>query len=101
MAALARSAQAPAPITPTTLRGLRAEDVIGVLGAHGVLIVAMWVPHGGLDQLGTVEGVATAAGQLMALIGTYLSLIQLVLMSRAPWLDRVFGRDRLTLGHRW
>ncbi len=66
-----------------------------------MLIVAMWVRHGGLDQLGTVDGIATAVGQVAALLGTYLSLIQLVLMSRAPWLDRVFGRDRLTLGHRW
>ena len=101
MAALPRSAQAPAPNIPSTLRRVRAEDVIGVLGANGVVIVAMWVRHGGLDQLGTVDGVAIAIGQLAALIGTYLSLIQLVLMSRAPWLDRVFGRDRLTLGHRW
>ena len=39
----------------------------------------MWVRHGGLDQLGTIAGLATGTGQLTALIGTFLSLIQLLL----------------------
>ena len=80
---------------------LRAEDVIGFLGANLVLIVLMWVRHGGLDELTSVSGVAIAIGQLTALVGTFFALIQLLLMSRAPWLDHVFGRDRLTLAHRW
>lgn len=82
-------------------RGLRAEDVVGFLGANLVLIGAMWIRHGGLDQLSSVAGVATATGQLTALVGTFLALLQLFLMSRAPWLDRAFGRDRLALAHRW
>jgi predicted ferric reductase len=80
---------------------LRAEDVIGILGANLVLIVLMWIRHGGLAELGTIGGIATAIGQLTALIGTFFALIQLLLMSRAPWLDHVFGRDRLTQAHRW
>jgi predicted ferric reductase len=66
-----------------------------------MLIVAMWVRHGGLDQLHTVGGTLTAIGQLTALLGTYLALIQLVLMSRSPWLDEAFGMDRLAWWHRW
>jgi predicted ferric reductase len=103
MTALARSvpaASAARPIQPRPWH-LRAEDVIGFLGANIVLIVAMWVRHGGLDQLGTIGGIATAIGQLTALVGTFLTLVQLVLMSRAPWLDAVFGRDHLTFAHRW
>ena len=84
-----------------TARGIRAEDVVGFLAANLVLIVAMWMRHGGLDQLGTVAGIATAVGQVSALLGTYFALLQLLLMSRAPWLDRTFGRDRLTVAHRW
>ena len=80
---------------------IRAEDVVGVLGANLVLIVGMWVRHGGIGELSTIGGAATAIGQLTALIGTYLALIGLLLMSRAPWLDRRFGRDRLTWAHRW
>ena len=66
-----------------------------------VLIVAMWVRHGGLVQLDSAAGIATGAGQLTALLGTYLALVQLVLMSRSPWLDRVVGSDRLAVWHRW
>ena len=38
-----------------------------------------------------------AIGQLTALLGTYLALVQLVLMSRSPWLDEAFGMDRLAV----
>jgi predicted ferric reductase len=101
MTSMARSR--PTRVSGTTRpRGrLRAEDAIGFLGANVALIVLMWVRHGGVDRLGSVAEVATGVGQLTALIGTFLALIQLVLMSRAPWLDRSFGRDRLTAAHRW
>ena len=38
---------------------------------------------------------------MTALLGTYLALVQLVLMSRAPWFDRVLGTDRIRTWHRW
>ena len=81
--------------------GTRGRDVVALLVANGVFIVLMWVRHGGLDQLGTMGGALTAAGQLTALLGTYLALIQLVLMGRSPWLDEAFGMDRLAWAHRW
>jgi predicted ferric reductase len=96
-ASASRSVRVPKPAP----RRLRAEDVVGLLGANVALIVLMWVRHGGLDRLGTVADVAIGVGQLTALVGTFLALLQLVLMSRAPWLDRTFGRDRLTSAHRW
>jgi predicted ferric reductase len=106
MTALSRPAPAGATLPPASAAirrpwHLRAEDVVGFVGADLVLIVLMWVRHGGLDQLDSVGGVAIAIGQLTALIGTFLALLQLLLMSRAPWLDHVFGRDRLTMAHRW
>ena len=75
--------------------GVRPADVAALLAGNAVLIVAMWVRHGGLDQLSTLGGILTAIGQLTALLGTYLALVQLVLMSRSPWLDQAFGMDRL------
>ena len=86
---------------PRSRLSLHAEDVIGFLTANLILIVGMWIRHGGLDELGAAGGLATAVGQLTALVGTYLALLQLLLMSRAPWLDSVFGRDRLAFAHRW
>ena len=66
------------------------------------IIVGMWVRHGGLAPARhTPAGIATAIGQVTALLGTYLALVQLVLMSRSPWLERVLGTDRLVVWHRW
>ena len=78
-----------------------AAEILTVLIANGVLILAMWLRHGGLAQLSTLGGQLTAIGQLAALYGTYLALVQLVLMSRSPWLDQVFGMDGLAAAHRW
>ncbi len=81
--------------------GLRAFDVVALVAGNAVLILLMWVRHGGLDQLDTVGGMLTGAGQLAALMGTYLALVGIVLMARSPWLDQAIGPDRLAWAHRW
>ena len=81
---------------------IRGSDVVAVLVAQAVVIGVIWVSHGGLDQLGDgPTGILTAIGQVTALYGTYLALIQLVLMARSPWLDATFGMDGLAVAHRW
>ncbi|MBP1705247.1 MAG: oxidoreductase [Chloroflexi bacterium] len=80
---------------------VRASDIVALLVGNAVLIVLMWIRHGGLDQLSTSAGMVTAAGQLTALLGTYLVLVELLLMSRSPWADQAFGTDRITAAHRW
>ena len=76
-------------------------DVAWVIGLNGLLIVAMWVRHGGPADLGAPGAILTAIGQLTGLFAAYLALLQLVLMSRSPWLDQLFGMDRLAWAHRW
>lgn len=88
---------APAPRT----WHLRSGDAYALVVGNGLVIAAMWLRHGGTDQLATISGSITAIGQLTALLGTYGALLQLVLMSRSPWLDQVFGMDRLAAAHRW
>jgi len=78
-----------------------AIDVWWLILLNAVLIGGMWVRHGGLDQLDTLGGGLTAVGQLSGLYAAYLALLQLVLMSRSPWLDQLFGMDRLAWAHRW
>ena len=80
---------------------ISAADLAAMACAIAVLIVLMWVRHGGTAALGSPAGFLTAAGQLGALLGTYAALLQLVLMSRSPFLDQVVGPDRLTWLHRW
>ena len=80
---------------------VRLIDVAWLVGLNAVLIAAMWVRHGGLDQLPAAGGLQVAIGQLAGLYAAYLALLQLVLMSRSPWLDQRFGMDRLAWAHRW
>jgi predicted ferric reductase len=89
----------PVPLPRTW--GIRPVDVVALLVANGVFIVLMWIRHGGPDELAGPGGLFTAGGQLMALLGTYLALIGIVLVGRSPWLDQAFGPDRLTRAHRW
>lgn len=77
------------------------RDIVAILIANGLFIGAMWVRHGGIAQLATPGGAWIAIGQVTGLLGTYLALLQLILMSRMPWLDQAFGMDRLAAAHRW
>ncbi len=80
---------------------IRAADLGAIASGIAVLIVLMWIRHGNAAELGSPAGILTAAGQLAALLGTYAALLQLVLMSRSPFLDQVIGPDRLAWLHRW
>jgi predicted ferric reductase len=80
---------------------VKANDVYALLGGNAILILGMWIRHGGPSELGNPAGILTAIGELSALYGTYLILIQLILMSRSSWLDQVFGQDRITDAHKW
>jgi predicted ferric reductase len=72
-----------------------------VVAVNAAVILGMWLRHGGISAAGAPGGVATAAGQLTGLFGTYSVLLQLLLMARLPWLERYVGLDRLAIWHRW
>ena len=80
---------------------LNATDIIVLVAINGLLVVGMWIRHGGLDSLGSASAKLTAAGQITALVGTYAALVQILLMARSPWLERRFGMDGLAEWHRW
>jgi predicted ferric reductase len=86
---------------PPRVWSIRPSDVIAVFFFNAALIVGMWVRHGGLQLLGSASANYTALGELTALLGTYGALVQIVLMSRSPWLERRLGMDRLAHWHRW
>jgi predicted ferric reductase len=96
--AMVAASRARSVATPRTIR---AADLLLLVVANGLLIVGMWVRHGGLQELATTAGRFTAEGQLTALLGTYLVLIQLILMARSPWLEQRFGMDGLARAHKW
>jgi len=82
-----------API-PRSYAELRQRDVWFVVGLLGAVLGVMWVRHGGLAQ-----DPVLAIGQVTAIAGTYAALVGVLLASRAPWLDQVFGSDELRRVH--
>jgi predicted ferric reductase len=81
--------------------GLRSTDLCLIVFAIALLIVGMWVRHGQLANLTSGGAMLSALGQLTALLGTYSALVQVVLMSRSPWVDQLYGIDRIAGWHRW
>jgi predicted ferric reductase len=75
--------------------------VVVVVVANAVVLLGLWLRHGGLDTLDGAGRPSIAAGQLTALFGTYAVLLELMLMSRIAWLERHVGFDRLAMWHRW
>ena len=84
---------APSPV--------RAFDLGWLLTLNVVVIAALWVVHDGPGRLVGWPGWFTGIGQLAALYGTLAVLVDLVLISRVPWLERRHGMDQLNLWHRW
>src|SRR5258705_79746 len=81
-------------------QGTREGAVAAAIAAVAAVVVGMWWRdtaggslHGLADQL-------TAAGRLTGLLGAYLVLVEVMLMGRIGWLDRLIGMDRLATWHR-
>jgi predicted ferric reductase len=53
-----------------------------------------------ISQLRATGGPATFAGSLTGMIGTYLALLMVLLVSRIPAIERVLGQDGLLRWHR-
>ncbi|HEY2429251.1 MAG TPA: ferric reductase-like transmembrane domain-containing protein, partial [Acidimicrobiales bacterium] len=70
------------------------------LAALGLVVVAMWWHDTPAGSLRSWAARLTAAGDVTALVGTYLVLVQIVLIARIPWLERLLGMDRLAVWHR-
>ena len=49
---------------------------------------------------GSLGEIMTGVARACALVGTYLILVQLLLVARIPFLDRIYGHDRLTRIHK-
>ena len=104
VATAVRSVELRGEETPTAgaqIHHDRARDIGVVVAANAVVVVGLWLRHGGLNTLNAPGGIATAVGQLTGLLGAYVVLVELLLMSRIGWLERAIGFDRLAVWHRW
>ena len=67
----------------------------------GLLLVSYWwATGGGFQDLTGWETGLTSVGRLTGLLASMLLLIQVLLMSRLPLLERAYGQDRLARIHR-
>jgi predicted ferric reductase len=67
---------------------------------NGAAIVFLWV-HGGNLHTPSTGDVFVSIARITGLLGAYLALVQVLLLARLPWLERLAGFDRLTVWHRW
>ncbi|HVY67568.1 MAG TPA: ferric reductase-like transmembrane domain-containing protein, partial [Patescibacteria group bacterium] len=66
----------------------------------GIIAWFWWQGAGVLFAYG-FPNILIALGRLSGLLLAYFVLQQFLFMSRAPWLERAFGMDKLSRVHRW
>ena len=65
-----------------------------------LVVVALWVAGGGVQELAQAGSGLTSIGRLTGLVGSDLLLLQVLLMARIPLVERAFGQDELARRHR-
>lgn len=86
-----RRPPAPLPWVPAAL--------LTVAGAGLALIVGVTLNDQPWSQLTAAGGVATFIGSLTGMVGSYLALVMLVLVSRLGPLERAVGQDQILRWH--
>ena len=86
--------------TQTIGRRTEADWASIVVGLGLGLTVAMFVETTTRDDWNSVYAVITSISRIAALVGSYLALIGLVLVSRISWVEKSVGHDRMVIWHR-
>jgi predicted ferric reductase len=90
---------ARAPAAPRPRPGL-ARAALVMAGAGLGATTALAVTDESASELSAPGGLLTFAGSLTGLVGTYLALMMVLLVSRIPFIERVAGQDGLLRLHR-
>jgi len=73
--------------------------VAAVIVVNAAIVVALWLQNG-LADMQDLPSALVSAGRLTGLLGAYLALVQLALLSRLPALERAAALDRRVAWHR-
>jgi predicted ferric reductase len=90
-------ARAPAAPRP---RPVLARAALVMAGAGLGATTALAVTDESASELSAPGGLLTFAGSVTGLVGTYLALMMVLLVSRIPFIERVAGQDGLLRWHR-
>lgn len=74
--------------------------VFALVALGAAAVIYMWWHDTSPDAVKAGGPWLTSAGRVTGLLGTYLVVVEVLLMGRVPWLDRMIGMDRLALWHR-
>ena len=89
--------------SPATRRRWVGLALVVFLVGNAAAILLIW-GGGGADGLGyhwhNFDTVLIGLGRLTALLAGYLALLEVLLLARLPFLERLVGFDRLTIWHR-
>ncbi|MEN9993295.1 MAG: hypothetical protein RLY83_865 [Actinomycetota bacterium] len=79
----------------------RSQDILETFAwATVVFVAAMFFMDGGAAKFATLNDILQSTSRLTALIGTDLLLIHTLLVARVPWLDKLYGHDKVTIAHK-
>ncbi|HAF10576.1 MAG TPA: hypothetical protein DCK98_10915 [Chloroflexi bacterium] len=80
---------------------MRGRALLWLFVLNVVAILVFWHAASGSEPIVSVGERWNAIGRVTGLVGTYLVLVQLLLISRVPWLEDAVGMERLLVFHRW
>ncbi|MCW2967050.1 MAG: hypothetical protein JWM71_822 [Solirubrobacteraceae bacterium] len=87
-------------VTRSRAPGVLAGAALAVLvAAPAVWMIHIWVHGSNLHTHGAGD-VLNSIGRVTGLLGAYLAILQVLMLCRLPWLDRLVGFDRMTIWHR-
>jgi predicted ferric reductase len=71
-----------------------------VIAGNAGVIVWLWWHDGGVSGVHGTADLWTSIGRITGLLSAYFALLQVLLLARLPFLERLSGFDRLTVWHR-
>src|SRR5207253_8466228 len=72
-----------------------------VVVGNAAAIVWLWWHAGNVTKVHTTGEALTSGARITGLLGAYSALLQVLLLARLPWLERLAGFDKLSVWHRW
>ena len=71
-----------------------------IVVVNALVIIWLWVYGKNISGVHGWGDLWTSIGRLTGLLSAYLALVQVLLLARLPWLERLLGFDQLTVWHR-